>query len=114
MRPVYQTRVGKDGNCLEASLCSILDLPLSDCPDLGGDKEYLENLAKFLLPLGLYFIEIQPIDTTEEHVLTPMFKAGDVFHLIMGTSPRGGSHAVVGKNGKVVWDPHPEATTLSV
>jgi hypothetical protein len=103
VRPVIQTYTGENGNCFAACLASILEIPLSDIPDFGGDDVFLDQVAQFLEPMDLYYIQVPVYDGAIER----MFEAGDTFHTIEGTSPRGGQHAVVGCNGVMVHDPHP-------
>src|SRR6185312_7478604 len=98
-----QTRTGSIGNCMEAAICSLLHLPLYALPDLGGDEVWLENLNWFLYPKNLFYLEVSPDDPMAEAA----FRMGDTWHIIAGTSPRGGKHAVVGRNGRMVHDPHP-------
>ena len=98
MRPVYQTRTGEIGNCFAACLASILEEPL---PELGltSDHDYDENVNKWLAARGLRYTQV-PSD------VKPMG-----WTTIEGISPRGGMHATVGLDGKIVWDPHPNDGT---
>lgn len=97
MTPITQTRVGDDGNCLPACIASILEIPLSAVPELGGDDEWLDNLNGFLAGYGKRY--------------TRVAAKGDVapvgYHTVEGISPRGGLHACVAKDGQLVHDPHP-------
>ena len=102
--PVSQTRTGQEhGNCMAASLASILECPISDIPELGDDEDFLFNIQRFLEPLGLYYVQVKPDDP----ILEIAFRTGEVLHTIEGVSPRGGMHAIVGLNGAPLWDPHP-------
>lgn len=98
MKPLTQTRIGHpNGNCMAASLASVLETPI---PEFGVDVPeavFFRNLDRWLAKRGLRYRQV-PIDRENP-------PAG--WHLIEGTSPRGGQHAVVGKNGKFVHDPHP-------
>ena len=109
MIPVTQTRTGPDGNCFAACLASLLETSLWKVTDFHGDGDvFLDQVADFLLPYGLMYLQVPPDDP----VLERMFRAGLMaFHIIEGISPRGGPHAVVGLNGEMVWDPHPEDGT---
>lgn len=102
MLRLTQTRVGSpNGTCLATCLASILDEP--NVPDFGmnvSDEEFFENMAEWLAERGLRYRE-RPITG----------KAPRGYHLILGISPRGGQHAVVGRNGKMVHDPHPQDGT---
>lgn len=106
MKPVDQTKLhdpdnGIRGNCMAASLASILELPLSDIPefeDMEGD--WWPNLMNWLESLGFYIIQWR-----EEVCLQG-------YYLCAGMSERGVNHQVVYKNGKLVHDPHPSKTGI--
>ncbi len=93
MKRVVQTRTGADGNCLNACVASILELPLSEVPEFGGD--WLEDLNDFLSERGLSYRRV------------PMHAKPSGWSTIEGVSPRGGLHACVAHDGELVWDPHP-------
>ncbi len=119
MKPVPQTRLSDNdnkiyGNCWEACLASLLEIPIEDVPELNaGDPEDTEglwvlNTNTWLATRGLMFLEfpsLPPDDYAHMGI--------DTYHIIIGPSPRkNGSHAVVGRNGKIVHDPHPDKTGL--
>jgi hypothetical protein len=84
----------------------VLELELDEVPNFmkHPDGEWMEAMADFLAPLGL-----QPtllLEQTRE-VWLP---AG--YHLIGGPGPRGVDHSVVGYQGVMVHDPHPDGTGL--
>jgi GNAT superfamily N-acetyltransferase len=99
MKPVTQTRTGDRGNCFAAALASIFETPL---PEFGltEDEGYDANVDKWLAKRGWQY-------TQTDDTSTPPIG----HHTIEGISPRGGMHATVGLNGKMVWDPHPEDGT---
>lgn len=93
---------------MNACLASILEIPEADVPDfLGTDQEWLAQLQQWLAPQGLYYVQIQPSEPT----VKAAFAAGELYHTIEGLSPRGGMHACVGLNGRLVFDPHPQDGT---
>jgi GNAT superfamily N-acetyltransferase len=99
MKPVTQTRTGDRGNCFASCLASIFETPL---PEFGltEDEGYDANVDKWLAKRGWQYSQ------TEDTSTPPIG-----YHTIEGVSPRGGMHATVGLNGKMVWDPHPEDGT---
>jgi hypothetical protein len=107
MIAVVQTRTGENGNCFAACLASILEVPLHVVPEFGGDDVWLDNIQAFLAGFGLYYVQV----ASDDPIIETAFAHGEVFHTIEGTSPRGGQHAVVGLNGSIVHDPHPEDGT---
>lgn len=108
MIPITQTRTGPDGNCFSACLASILEVPLHVIPEFALDEDlFLDQIQEFLLPHGLFYLQVAPDDPMLEHV----FRTGETWHTIEGVSPRGGGHACVGLNGEISFDPHPEDGT---
>jgi hypothetical protein len=100
--------VGAEGRCFEAALASILEIPESDVPDFGKDEaQFLRDTEAFLGKFGLYYVQVLPTMPGIEEA----FATGTVYHTIEGKSPRGGLHACVGRNGKIVHDPHPSDGT---
>ncbi len=99
MIPQVQSRTGKHGRCFEACLASILDLKEHEVPDFGDEPEFLRNVNAWLEQFGLYYIQ------------APLKLRPNGYHTIEGLSPRGGMHAVVGLNGVMVFDPHPQDGT---
>ena len=115
MKPVYQTKfagidapVGKRGNCWQAAVASILELPLEKVPDIqtyDDDMVWFDKFREWLEQYGLGAIGLAT--------------GGNItlqgYHLIeckSTTLKNGELHVVVGLNGEVVHDPSPNATTL--
>jgi hypothetical protein len=97
MIPQTQSRTGEYGRCFPACIASLLDLKEWEVPDL--DNTDYGQVDDFLGPYGYYYREIAP-------GVPPVG-----YHVIIGTSPRGGSHAVVGLDGELIFDPHPQDGT---
>jgi len=109
MRPVLQTRVGRRGNCYQACVASILEVPIDEVPDqaLGRTpEEYVHILRGWLAPRGLSLIAATLGPYTPEELLPELWHAG---YWIAGiaTNSRDLDHAVVMRGNTVVWDPHP-------
>lgn len=102
MIPQVQSRVGKNGRCFMACLASILEIPESAVPDFPKDDAGFDRATQqFLAGYGLRYDQV-PIASNPAPI---------GYHTIEGISPRGGMHATVGYNGKMVWDPHPQDGT---
>lgn len=107
MIPVFQTKFGHpDGNCGSAAVASILELPISEVPDLKGeDGGWFVVLLEFLRGRGL---------RPEVYARSVLPKYAYAF--VSGMGPRGWRHACVwwggGGNGRIVHDPHPDGTGL--
>jgi hypothetical protein len=106
MWEITQTRTGKDGNCFAACISSIFEIPLEEIPEF-GDASFLDDVDTFLEPRGLYYVQV-PLD---DESLSVVFRKGHILSTIEGLSPRGGLHACVALNGKLIWDPHPQDGT---
>ena len=96
MKPQVQSKIGKKGRCLNACLASILEVPEKSVPDFPSGAGYFQAIDAFLKPFGVHYVQRPVTDAPPKN-----------WHTIEGVSPRGGMHAVVGKNGKFIFDPHP-------
>jgi hypothetical protein len=95
------------GNCFEACLASLLEMPIDDVvkiPD-GEARNWFRLVNEWLSTLGLFFIEFTADDETTKYW---------GYHIIIGSSSgsRLERHAVVGYNGEMVFDPHPDRSGL--
>lgn len=90
---------GAGGNCVQASLASILNLPLSEVPHF---LEVADRPEEW---------ELAFMDWLEERGVGFIRREGewifDGYYLASGPSPRGVSHMVVYHDGKLAHDPHP-------
>lgn len=120
MNPVAQTLRGRGpkfgeacGNCLQASLASILELPLSAVPHFCNLYAYgeAEGGSKWQERMNDWLDEnfhLRVIYMPASYAWTPTG-----YHLRDGISPRGSMHVTVGFNGQTVHDPHPEGGALT-
>lgn len=109
MIPVQQTRTGSNGNCFEASIASLLGLPIEQVPDLGAYEDnglWMEKLNEWLAQKGLSYFESR----IARNELDDFFIDKDFYHVLIGPTERSKRilHAVVGRKGKMVHDPHPD------
>ena len=111
MIPVTQTKLvsetQKRGNCLMASIASIMEKTLDEVPDLEAIEDagtpYPDSLVAALHELGLQFCSIFPHSTNT----APLG-----YSVIIGRGARGCLHACVAHNGLLVHDPHPSRDGL--
>ncbi len=111
MIPVYQTKFGgsddpeeDQGNCMQACIASILEIPLGEAPDFTGkivNGEWYTYLISWLAErnLGLMFTKIKE-------------GAPPGIHMVGAEStnlpdPDDG-HMMVVQDGKVIHNPHPD------
>lgn len=94
------------GNCVQASVASILLLPLEEVPafDQPGGPSQLMALDAWLRRRG---IEVQRRFTERGSV-----PFGEGLYLATGTTVRGTMHMVVYQDGKLFHDPHPSRAGL--
>lgn len=102
---------GQAGNCLLACLCSLLEVDLESAPLPQTRDEIWSQASEFALSRGYWLVMLAADDTTacglEDAVL-----------IACGISPRQPfedrliSHAVLWKDGEVVFDPHPDGNGL--
>ena len=101
MIPVMQTVFGDNGNCMQACVASLLELPLEDVPQflIHGQFLALERYLKQfdIRPVGY------PVGTCRAH---------NVYYIGTGMSSRGRRHAVICKDLLMVHDPHPDGTGI--
>lgn len=102
MKPVYQTKFGDEGNCLRASVASLLELKLEDVPEWGDYVGWYADFCAFFRQHGL-----QPFRLKASEIVPH-----DTYYLIWGISPRGIDHSVIGLNGTMVHDPHPDQSGI--
>ena len=114
MKPVYQTKfkgidapIGERGNCWQAAVASILELPLEEVPDIQAyddDMVWFDEFREWLNQYGLSAIGFTPggIDIQGYHLI----------ECKSTTLKNGELHVVVGLNEKVVHDPNPHATSI--
>lgn len=118
MTPQYQTIAhdpgnGRYGDCHRAALASVLDLPMEDVPHICDGMplpdEFVLREREFLRSQGLAPISVPYGGEDVEEVLRCVGALNPgLYFLIGGKSPRGFDHTVVGFNGRIAHDPHPD------
>lgn len=99
------------GDCMRATLASLLDLPAAEVPHFMEDNPsvevYHQRISEFLAPKGLALLGFLAWPL-HEHKKQLSYNA-PIYHGIGDVSPRfpDSLHAVVGKDGFVHYDPHP-------
>mgnify|MGYP006450460919 CR=1 FL=1 len=101
MMPVYQTVLEPPhGNCLQACIASLFELPLEDVPNfMAYGSGWRTKYRKFLKTFGLKSLLYSSREA----------QSLNGYHLVIGGSPRGDFlHAVVGLDGEIIHDPYPD------
>jgi len=103
---------GTYGNCTQACLATILQLPMEEVPHFlalaeGNSERYWELIIEFLAKHNIGYVYNSKLPSVLGDI--------DTYHLIGGPSPRGNGllHHIVGKNGEPFFDPHPDNTFLA-
>lgn len=106
---------GVYGDCFRASIASLLCLPINEVPHFcdGVDKDdtaWFDRVNSWLGARGLAYVEFTGGEGWED-----TFRRLDCYHTIAGPSPRHANtlHSVIGRNGKIVFDPHPSDAGLA-
>jgi len=109
LKPIDQDIFGNlKGNCFQAAVASILELPLEDVPHVMIHDDWDVRLHEWLSQFNLWTVAVDA-KIAKEYNHIP---AG--YHLISGQSPRGDFwHTVVGYQGEMVHDPHPSRDGLT-
>jgi hypothetical protein len=103
---------GVYGDCMRACIATLLSVQRSDVPHFlsdGDDCDAVEfslRVNRFLKSFGLFLVDMTGFDFSTDG------ETAEVYHLIYGYTERGTYHAVVGKNGRVIHDPHPSKAGL--
>ena len=114
MIPVLQTKFGNGegeaaGNCLQAALASLFDLPLDSVPHFVAEpgSRWWSAMQEWLLREHSCFV----VWASREQC--PPFDMHESYYLQVGKSPRGDfNHIIVARNGELAHDPHPDGTGL--
>jgi hypothetical protein len=94
MSEVTQTDTGPGtGNCLQAAVASLLDLPLEEVPHFILHSDWEVRFWTFMEDHG--------------YTVRQVLAGPGVTGIAVGPTVRGTFHAVVMADGEVVWDPHP-------
>lgn len=103
MRPVEQTKFAPpDGDCFAACVASVLEVSVADVPNFHAD-DWLARWNDWLAPLNVELVMTTCVDGAPHPCLTRGYA------LLGARSPRGDwNHAVVCRDGAIVWDPHPK------
>ena len=92
-------RRGVLGNCLQAAVAAAMGLELGAVPHFAAFTWWEPAARLWLRGRGL------------DWQMKPGIPAGR--SIVVGRSPRQtGAHAVVGQDGEIVWDPHPDRSGL--
>lgn len=112
---LHKPEEGQYGDCQRAVIASLLDLPISEVPHFSGiakgePRIFWETLQAFCKSHGYVYLTIKARSGAAFYGLDE-----DIYHEISGPSPRGNGvfHAVIGKGGEIVFDPHPSRAGLA-
>lgn len=117
MIPVYQThfsRNGDKGNCWQACLASLAEVPLREVPDTRNSTngDWWTITERWLDERGFTITPIAGRRKHGEYHLTS--DAPEGWAIASGASPRGttAGHSIIIFDGKMIHDPHPSGAGL--
>lgn len=116
MKPIYQTRYGKReldsdppaGNCFQAALASLFELPLEEVPDFCNiysieTDEWYKEYIKWLNSKG--FSSVTVLIDSENDFKDDLEYKGCIL-LVTGINKDGINHCVIYKNGEPIHNPN--------
>jgi hypothetical protein len=121
MTPVKQEFIhdpsnGVYGDCQRAVIASLLDLPLSEVPHFLGIAKnnsvlYWSAIQSFLRERGYAWLVVP---ARSGAAFFGSDEGSKIYYELSGPSPRGlgVTHAVIGCDGEIVFDPHPSNAGL--
>lgn len=114
---VHKPEIGQYGDCQRAVIASLLNLPICDVPHFlhdGDTYEFWDRIQSFLITYGYQWMVFKKSPAGVGELFFGSDEI-DIYHEISGVSPRDPNvrHAVVGCNGVIVHDPHPDKTGLA-
>lgn len=132
MVPVTQTKFAiknsqgeyvSRGNCLAAVVASILELPITEVPnievlyDIGDDSLWSITLHAWLKSKGwelmtddrysCFHPKQVDLSLSEERLIEICNELKDDYYLVSGAAARGVRHICIYKSGELIWDPYP-------
>lgn len=110
MIPIFQTKQGKNGNCWEACIASILEYPLEDVPEFIRlyKHKYIAETNKWLLrnfELSLIVVNVRDSNFDDYHSGVKLIELPS-YHIISGKYYGKTGHSVVGFRGQVIHNPN--------
>jgi len=103
---------GQYGDCWRTCIACLMDIEPEEVPHFLEDgTEFAEGMAnanRWLNARGLFYVTFAFYG--ELNSLFHCMKAWNpgVYYMLLGTSPRGTSHVVIGYEDTIAHDPHPE------
>lgn len=114
MTILHDPENGQYGDCMRATIASILELESNEVPHFyenGDDKDFDKSKCDFLASLGLVEMTLNYPELFEYKSYTLNGLTG-IYHLMSGYTERKTYHSVVGCDGVMVHDPHPSKSGL--
>ena len=110
MIPVEQTKFEEMGNCMQACVASIFNLPLDEVPDFVNENTDWYGAFEMWLIKRYSLFPIMMVLKDGPNATMGQSLYG--YYLVSGKSPRGRRHMCVAKYGRIIHDPHPDETEL--
>lgn len=99
--PTKQTKFNHKGNCLSACIATLFPVDIDEVPFLNDDSDWTYRLSKwFDYKFGKYVIPVSMGQSQRE-----LLNGSLVITCINSPNPIVDRHAVITKNGRIVFDP---------
>jgi hypothetical protein len=102
-KPTLQTKFDEEGNCLSACIATLFDVAIDDVP-VFADYEYrwVEKMSEWMCDrFGKYAVLIRFPEVEE----CRLFNGSHVIACIKSPNPLVERHAVIAKDGRILFDP---------
>lgn len=109
MKPVLQTTFGLKGNCFQACVASILELPLEQVPNFCQDdpEGWWDQFRDWLVQYELCPVCVTVPPQWQGEGELPLSELPRTYYILSGKSPRGDHlHSIVVYEGESAHDPH--------
>jgi hypothetical protein len=110
MLQVGQTVTGRNGNCYQACVASVLELSLAEVPSRDATdtaERYVERLREWLQPRGLTLVSSDLAAHRASEFTPSVFFPQGYWIASLPTGSGDFAHAVVMRGLDVAWNPHP-------
>jgi hypothetical protein len=100
----------KHGNCLSATLASLLHPPIDGVPVFNHPETWVKDLNAWLRPYGLAFCMVEAFERQVD-----AYGISGLWHEVSGNTSRSADvyHSCVAKDAELVFDPHPDNSGLT-
>ena len=103
LNKILQTTFDEKGNCLQAVIATLFNIPIDDIPCFADDEDnWIYSMSQWMTKnFNKFVVSIKFVDPKEIKLLNNSL----IITTINSPNPKVERHAVISKNGKIVFDP---------